>query len=89
MNFWKVGSKYGSIGSVVEVFNEYDLAFFNDESESSKSNIEIGDLIAISEEHTLVKVGRVIDRPKFEGEPNFSDYKVGFENYIKGFEEKE
>ncbi|MBN2894645.1 MAG: DUF262 domain-containing protein [Campylobacterales bacterium] len=67
MTVWKIASRWSTTGtkasSVLEVFKRYGIVFAGKEQERIQSDVQIGDLIAVSDGKKIVAIAKAIGKP--------------------------
>ena len=78
MNIWKVGSRWSEYGnpesSILDIFWKYNIIYVGNDKSSRIGEVEIGDLIAIADGHSIVGIGKALSKcqPVIDMDINFS-----------------
>ncbi|OXU14551.1 DUF262 domain-containing protein [Sedimentisphaera salicampi] len=60
MNVWKIGSKYGSEGNILEIFGKYQVVFAGNADDCILNNVKCGDLVAVADGFSVLAVAKVL-----------------------------
>ena len=64
-NIWKIASRYRDKNSVIDIFRKYEMVFAGGvENVKRIKNVNIEDILAITDGITIVALGKVLETPK-------------------------
>lgn len=77
MNVWKVASRWSHTGtpesSVLDIFRKYNVLFIGRQTDRASEEIEIDDIVAVSDGLKIVSVGQILEKPKPVTEYKFDE----------------